>query len=61
MLADTMVPEAYGEEREFTGALVVLGFAGSLGLAALSKPHKQQSNILCSRNRTRQCYHAIVI
>ena len=35
MLADTMLPEAYEEEREFTGALVVLGFAGSLGLAAL--------------------------
>jgi len=35
MLADTMMPEAYEEEREFTGALVVLGFAGSLALAAL--------------------------
>ena len=35
MLADTMLPEAYEEERNFTGALVVLGFAGSLGLAAL--------------------------
>jgi len=35
MLADTMLPEAYEEEREFTGALVVLGFAGSLALAAL--------------------------
>jgi len=35
MLADTMLPEAYQEERAFTGALVVLGFAGSLALAAL--------------------------
>ncbi len=35
MLADTMLPEAFEEERDFTGALVVLGFAGSLGLAAL--------------------------
>jgi zinc transporter, ZIP family len=35
MLADTMLPEAYKEERDFTGALVVLGFAGSLALAAL--------------------------
>jgi ZIP family zinc transporter len=35
MLADTMLPEAYEEERDFTGALVVLGFAGSLALAAL--------------------------
>lgn len=35
MLADTMLPEAYEEERAFTGALVVLGFAGSLALAAL--------------------------
>ena len=35
MLADTMLPEAYEEEREFTGALVVLGFAASLALAAL--------------------------
>ena len=35
MLADTMLPEAYEEERAFTGALVVLGFAASLALAAL--------------------------
>jgi len=35
MLADTMLPEAYEEERVFTGALVVLGFAGSLLHAAL--------------------------
>lgn len=35
MLADTMLPEAYEQERDFTGALVVLGFAGSLALAAL--------------------------
>jgi ZIP family zinc transporter len=35
MLADTMLPEAYEEERDFTGGLVVLGFAGSLALAAL--------------------------
>jgi ZIP family zinc transporter len=35
MLVDTMLPEAYEEERDFTGALVVLGFAGSLALAAL--------------------------
>ena len=34
MLCDTMLPEAYEEERVFTGALVVLGFAGSLLLAA---------------------------
>jgi len=35
MLADTMLPEAFKEERDFTGALVALGFAASLGLAAL--------------------------
>lgn len=35
MLCDTMLPEAYEEERAFTGALVVLGFAASLGLAAI--------------------------
>jgi ZIP family zinc transporter len=35
MLTDTMLPEAFQEEREFTGALVVLGFAGSIALAAL--------------------------
>lgn len=35
MLADTMLPEAFQEERDFTGALVVLGFAGSLALSAL--------------------------
>jgi hypothetical protein len=31
----TMLPEAFREERDFTGALVVLGFAGSLALATL--------------------------
>jgi len=35
MLADTMLPESFEVERELTGGLVVLGFAGSLGLAAL--------------------------
>lgn len=35
MLADTMLPESFEVERGFTGALVVLGFAGSLALAAL--------------------------
>jgi ZIP family zinc transporter len=35
MLADTMLPEAFEVEREYTGALVVLGFAVSLALAAL--------------------------
>jgi len=35
MLCDTMLPEAFEEEREWTGALVVLGFAGSLVLASL--------------------------
>ena len=35
MLADTMLPEAFQEERDLTGALVVLGFAGSIALAAL--------------------------
>jgi len=35
MLADTMLPEAFQEERDFTGALLVLGFAGSIALAAL--------------------------
>jgi ZIP family zinc transporter len=34
MLCDTMLPEAYEDERVFTGALVVPGFAGSLLLAA---------------------------
>jgi len=35
MLADTMLPEAFEEERDFTGTFVVLGFAGSLALGAL--------------------------
>jgi ZIP family zinc transporter len=35
MLSDTMLPEAYEQERNFTGVLVVLGFAGSLALEAL--------------------------
>ncbi len=35
MLADTMLPEAFEQERSFTGALVVFGFAGSLALSAL--------------------------
>lgn len=34
MIADTMVPEAYGVEREWTGALVVAGFAMSLLLGS---------------------------
>jgi len=36
MLVDTMLPESFEVERDLTGGLVVLGFAGSLGLAALS-------------------------
>ncbi|WP_255775409.1 hypothetical protein [Microbulbifer sediminum] len=32
MLADTMLPEAYEEERDCTGALVVTGFSGSIAL-----------------------------
>jgi hypothetical protein len=35
MLTDTMLPEAFQEERDFTGALVVLGFAASISLAVL--------------------------
>lgn len=35
MLADTMLPEAFDKERDFTGALVVVGFAGSIALSAL--------------------------
>jgi len=35
MLCDTMLPEAYEELRDWTGALVVLGFAGSIALAAI--------------------------
>ena len=35
MLCDTMLPEAFEEERNLTGALVVLGFAGSIALSAL--------------------------
>jgi ZIP family zinc transporter len=34
MIADTMVPESYEVEREWTGALVVAGFALSLLLAS---------------------------
>jgi ZIP family zinc transporter len=35
MIADTMLPEAYAVEREWTGALVVVGFATAVGLGAL--------------------------
>lgn len=35
MLADTLLPEAYEVEGVFTGTLVVVGFAASLGLQAL--------------------------
>ena len=35
MIADTMVPEAYEVEREWTGGLVVAGFALSLLIAAV--------------------------
>ena len=35
MLCDTMLPEAFEELRDWTGALVVLGFAGSIALSAL--------------------------
>jgi len=35
MLTDAMLPEAYQEERNYTGALVVLGCAGSIALAAI--------------------------
>lgn len=35
MLCDTMLPEAFEETRDWTGALVVLGFAGSIALSAL--------------------------
>ncbi|MEM1111331.1 MAG: ZIP family zinc transporter [Pseudomonadota bacterium] len=35
MLCDTMLPEAFDEVRDWTGALVVLGFAGSIALSAL--------------------------
>jgi ZIP family zinc transporter len=35
MLADTLLPEAYKVEGVFTGSLVVLGFAFSLGLSAI--------------------------
>ena len=35
MLTDKMLPEAYEEERDFTGALGVRGFAGARALAAL--------------------------
>jgi hypothetical protein len=38
MLVDTMLPESFEVERDLTGGLVVLGFAGSLGLATLSPP-----------------------
>jgi zinc transporter, ZIP family len=34
MLADTLLPEAYKVEKVFTGPLVVIGFAISLGLSA---------------------------
>ena len=34
MLSDTMLPEAFEELRDWTGALVVLGFAGSIVLSA---------------------------
>ena len=35
MITNTMLPEAYEEEHEFTGALVAIGFAISLMLSAL--------------------------
>ena len=35
MLCDTMLPEAFEELRDWTGALVVIGFAGSIALSAL--------------------------
>jgi ZIP family zinc transporter len=35
MIADTMLPEAYEEERSLTGLFVALGFALSVGLDAL--------------------------
>ena len=35
MLADTMLPESFQEERDFTGALVVFGFAASIALSSL--------------------------
>ena len=35
MLTDTMLPEAFAIERDYTGALVVLGFAGALALSSL--------------------------
>jgi ZIP family zinc transporter len=35
MITNTMLPEAYEEEHEFTGALVAIGFAISLVLSAL--------------------------
>jgi ZIP family zinc transporter len=34
MIADTMIPDSYQVEREWTGGLVVAGFALSLLLAA---------------------------
>ena len=34
MIADTMIPESYQVEREWTGGLVVAGFALSLLIAA---------------------------
>ncbi|MEO1204282.1 MAG: ZIP family zinc transporter, partial [Pseudomonadota bacterium] len=35
MLCDTMLPESFEVLRDWTGALVVLGFAGSIALSAL--------------------------
>ena len=35
MLCDTMLPEAFEELRDWTGGLVVLGFAGSIALSAI--------------------------
>lgn len=35
MIADTMLPEAYALEREWTGALVVVGFAIAVALGVL--------------------------
>ena len=35
ILCDTMLPEAFDELRDWTGALVVTGFAGSLAISAL--------------------------
>ena len=35
MIADTMLPEAYEEERGSTGSLVAIGFAVSLMLSAV--------------------------